>query len=51
MSLRELHNAVGARYWGPGEFRKEREALAENRIARKRHGRIGQPDESGVSRS
>ena len=52
MSLRELHNAVGARYWGPGEFRKAmREALAENRIARKRHGRIGQPDESGVSRS
>jgi MFS family permease len=49
MSLRELHKAVGARYWGPGEFRKAmREALAENRIDRNAHGRIGLPDESGV---
>ena len=35
MTVRDLHRAVGARYWGPGEFRKAvREALAENRIAR-----------------
>lgn len=44
MTLRELHRAVGARYWGPGEFRKAvREALAENRIARHPRGRIGMP--------
>ncbi|MGV0850305.1 MFS transporter [Mycolicibacterium phlei] len=44
MSVRELHRAVGARYWGPGEFRKAmREALAENRIARHPRGRIGAP--------
>ncbi|KUH93330.1 MFS transporter [Mycobacterium sp. IS-3022] len=44
MSLRELHRAVGARYWGPGEFRKAmREALAENRIARHPRGRVGMP--------
>ena len=42
MSLRELHRAVGARYWGPGEFRKAmREALAENRIVRTGRRRIG----------
>ncbi|MGV0645350.1 MFS transporter [Mycolicibacterium sp. XJ879] len=41
MTLRELHRAVGARYWGPGEFRKAmREALVENRIARQRRGLI-----------
>jgi MFS family permease len=41
MTLRELHRAVGARYWGPGEFRKAmREALAENRIVRTRGGRV-----------
>ena len=52
LSVRELHKAVGARYWGPGEFRKAvREALAENRIARKRRGRIGLPEKIGVSRS
>ncbi len=44
MSLRELHREVGARYWGPGEFRKAmREALAENRIARTRRGRVSAP--------
>jgi hypothetical protein len=44
MTVRELHRAVGARYWGPGEFRKAmREALAENRIARHSRGRIGRP--------
>ncbi|SEH77849.1 Predicted arabinose efflux permease, MFS family [Mycolicibacterium rutilum] len=44
MTARELHRAVGARYWGPGEFRKAvREALAENRIARHPRGRIGLP--------
>jgi MFS family permease len=48
MSLRDLHRAVGARYWGPGEFRKAmREALAENRIARTRRGRVGAPRGSG----
>jgi MFS family permease len=48
MSLRELHRAVGARYWGPGEFRKAmREALAENRIARTHRGRVGTPHGSG----
>lgn len=42
MTIREVHRAVGARYWGPGEFRKAmREALAENRITRKSRGRIG----------
>jgi MFS family permease len=52
LSVRELHKAVGARFWGPGEFRKAvREALAENRIARKPHGRIGLPESSGVARS
>ncbi|OBK81962.1 sugar transporter [Mycobacterium sp. 1164985.4] len=44
MSVRELHRAVGARYWGPGEFRKAmRVALAENRIARHSRGRVGTP--------
>jgi MFS family permease len=44
MKVRDLHRAVGARYWGPGAFRSAvREALAENRIARQRHGLIGLP--------
>lgn len=44
MSVRELHRAVGARYWGPGEFRKAmRVALAENRIARHGRGKVGAP--------
>nr|WP_090277222.1 MFS transporter [Mycolicibacterium komanii]CRL71357.1 sugar transporter [Mycolicibacterium komanii] len=44
MSVRELHRAVGARYWGPGEFRKAmRVALAENRIARHGRGKVGTP--------
>jgi MFS family permease len=42
MNLSDLHSAVGARYWGPGEFRKAvREALAENRIQRKGRRRVG----------
>jgi hypothetical protein len=46
MKARELHRAVGARYWGPGEFRKAvREALADHRIERKPRGLIGLPDE------
>ncbi|PJK23344.1 MFS transporter [Mycolicibacterium goodii] len=44
MTIREVHRAVGARYWGPGEFRKAmREALTENRITRKSRGRVGPP--------
>ncbi len=44
MSVRELHRAVGARYWGPGEFRKAmRVALAESRIARHSRGKVGVP--------
>jgi MFS family permease len=46
MKARDLHRAVGARYWGPGEFRKAvREALADHRIERKPRGFIGLPDE------
>lgn len=46
MTVRELYRAVGARYWGPGEFRKAmREALAENRITRRGRGRLGPPNE------
>ena len=48
INLRELHRAVGARYWGPGEFRKAmREALAENRIARTRRGAVSAPGGGG----
>jgi hypothetical protein len=48
MSLRELHRAVGAQYRCPGEFRKAmREAFAENRIARTRHGAVTAPPDSG----
>lgn len=44
MSMRDLHRAVGARYWGPGEFRKAmRVALAENRITRHARGKVGMP--------
>jgi hypothetical protein len=51
MSVRDLHRAVGARYWGPGEFRKAlREALAENRVVRKRRGLIGLPSRDEVAR-
>jgi hypothetical protein len=50
ISLRELHRAVGARYWGPGEFRKAmREALAENLIARTRRGSVSAPQGSNGS--
>jgi hypothetical protein len=48
MTIGALHAAVGARYWGPGEFRRAlREALSENRIARKGRGRLGLPDQGG----
>ncbi|WP_006243552.1 MFS transporter [Mycolicibacterium tusciae] len=46
MTARDLHRAVGARYWGPGEFRKAlREALADRRIERKPRGLIGLPND------
>lgn len=51
VTLRDLHRVVGARYWGPGEFRKAmREALAENRIARKRRGLIVLPEHEEAPR-
>ncbi|OBE92903.1 sugar transporter [Mycolicibacterium elephantis] len=51
ITLRELHRVVGARYWGPGEFRKAlREAMAENRIARQRRGVIVLPEREQASR-
>ncbi|MGE2727174.1 MFS transporter [Mycolicibacterium pulveris] len=51
MTLRELHKAVGARYWGPGEFRKAmREALVENRIRRQRRGLIVPPEHQTAPR-
>ncbi len=41
MSVRELHDAVGARYWGPGEFRRAlREAVGEQRVDRRRRQRV-----------
>jgi MFS family permease len=41
----ELYSAVGARYWGPGEFRRAlREAVTDNRIARRGRRRVGPPD-------
>ena len=44
MTAHQLHRAIGARYWGPGEFRKAvREALADRRIVRMRRGLIGLP--------
>ncbi|MCV7298681.1 MFS transporter [Mycobacterium barrassiae] len=46
--VRDLHRAVGARYWGPGAFRRAmREALAENRIVRQRRGLIALPTQDG----
>lgn len=37
--LRELYDATGGRYWGPGRFRRAlREALAEGEIKRVRRG-------------
>lgn len=42
LDVRELHRRVGARYWGPGEFRRAlREALAEKRITRTGRRRVG----------
>lgn len=44
IDTRELHSAVGGRYWGPGEFRRAvREACAENRIRRRGPHRVGPP--------
>ncbi len=39
ISPRALYTAVGARYWGPGQFQRAvREAIAEGRVARPRRG-------------
>jgi MFS family permease len=44
MGDRELYRAIGARYWGPGEFRHAmREAMADNRVVRYGRRRIGPP--------
>ncbi|MGV0836417.1 MFS transporter [Mycolicibacterium thermoresistibile] len=46
IDVRELHRRVGARYWGPGEFRRAlREALAEQRIIRTGRRRVGPTEE------
>jgi MFS family permease len=46
--IRNLHREVGARYWGPGEFRRAiRESLAESRIVRMGHHKVGVPDSIG----
>ncbi|MCW2685711.1 MAG: Major facilitator superfamily 1 [Mycobacterium sp.] len=48
MNLDELHSAVGARYWGPGEFRRAlREALAEHKVARDGRRRVRAPNLDG----
>lgn len=50
LSVTELFETVGGRYWGPGRFRRAlREALAEGRaerLARSRYGPPSTPDES-----
>ncbi|WP_448421520.1 MFS transporter [Mycolicibacterium sp. XJ1819] len=52
VGVRELYREVGARYWGPGEFRRAiREALAENRIHRQRRGRFAAPHTEGASQA
>jgi MFS family permease len=51
LGIDELHDAVGARHWGPGEFRRAlREALAENKIVRKGLRRVALPDSSSDQR-
>jgi hypothetical protein len=46
--IRNLHREVGARYWGPGEFRRAiRESLAESRIVRMGRHKLGVPDSIG----
>lgn len=45
---RDLHRYVGARYWGPGEFRRAlREALADKRITRTGRRRVGVDERTG----
>ncbi|HEX2214901.1 MAG TPA: MFS transporter, partial [Mycobacterium sp.] len=47
---RELYRTVGARYWGPGEFRRAmREAMADNRVVRRGRRRVGPPDDGHPS--
>jgi MFS family permease len=46
--IRNLYRGVGARYWGPGEFRRAiRESLAESRIVRVGRHKVGVPDSIG----
>jgi MFS family permease len=46
--IRNLYREVGARYWGPGEFRRAiRESLAESRIVRMGRHKVGVPDSIG----
>ena len=46
--IRNLYREVGARYWGPGEFRRAiRESLAESRIVRVGRHKVGVPDSIG----
>jgi MFS family permease len=46
--IRNLYRGVGARYWGPGEFRRAiRESLAESRIVRMGRHKVGVPDSIG----
>jgi hypothetical protein len=48
MDIDELYSTVGARYWGPGEFRRAlRGALAENRIVRQGRRRVAAPNLTG----
>jgi len=48
MDIDELYSAVGARYWGPGEFRRAlREALTEHRVRREGRRRVAAPNPSG----
>ncbi len=45
MDIHELRIAVGARYWGPGEFRRAlHEAILEQRIVRQGHRRVCRPN-------
>jgi MFS family permease len=46
--ISNLYREVGARYWGPGEFRRAiRESLAESRIVRMGRHKVGVPDSIG----
>lgn len=47
LSERELYQAVGARYWGPGRYRPAlREAVREGRVTQLGSGRVGPPPEA-----